>query len=221
MKKIKIAPSILSANFAILKEQIATIEKGGADWIHLDVMDGHFVPNITFGPVVVKSIRSCTKLPLDAHLMIESPDRYLENFREVGVDRLTVHVEACQHLHRTIQKIKELGMKAGVSVNPATNVSTITEILPYVDQILVMTVNPGFGGQKFIESTLKKIEKISSMIAQSGKNIEVEVDGGVDTKNASQLVEAGATVLVAGYSIFSQKNISKAVNLLRTAALRP
>jgi ribulose-phosphate 3-epimerase len=221
MKKIKIAPSVLSANFSNLRDQISAVEKGGADWIHLDIMDGHFVPNITFGPIVVQSIRSCTKLPLDAHLMIESPDRYLENFREVGVDRLTVHVEACTHLHRTIQKIKDLGMKAGVSLNPATHISSIVEIFPFVDQILVMTVNPGFGGQKFIESTLKKIEKISSMIEQSEREIELEVDGGVDTKNAHSLMEAGTTALVAGYSIFSQKNITQAVRLLRTAALRP
>jgi len=221
MKKIKIAPSVLSADFSNLRNQIIAVEKGGADWIHLDIMDGRFVPNITFGPVVVQAIRSCTKLPLDAHLMIETPDRYLEKFREAGVDRLTVHVEACTHLHRTIQKITELGMKAGVSLNPATHVSAIAEILPFVDQILVMTVNPGFGGQKFIESTLKKIEKISSMITQSKKEIELEVDGGIDAKNAHRLVDAGATVLVAGYSIFSQKNIQKAVKLLHTAAIRP
>jgi ribulose-phosphate 3-epimerase len=221
MKKIKIAPSVLSANFSNLQDQISAVEKGGADWIHLDIMDGHFVPNITFGPVVVRAIRKCTKLPLDAHLMIESPDRYLENFREAGVNRLTVHVEACTHLHRTIQKIKELGMNAGVSLNPATHASSIAEILPFVDQILVMTVNPGFGGQKFIESTLKKIEKISSMIGQLEGNIELEVDGGVDTKNAHHLVDAGVTVLVAGNSIFSQKNISQAVKHLRIAAIHP
>jgi len=220
MKKIRIAPSILSANFMNLQDQIAAVEKGGADWIHLDIMDGHFVPNITFGPIVVQAIRSCTKLPLDAHLMIESPDRYLENFRKAGVDRLTVHVEACTHLHRTIQKIKELGMKAGVSLNPATHASTIVEILPYVDQVLIMTVNPGFGGQKFIESTLNKIEKISSMIVQTNKAIELEVDGGVDEKNACLLINAGVTVLIAGYSIFSKTNIPQAVKNLRKSALR-
>ena len=215
---IKIAPSILSANFANLEQQIKLVEKGGADWIHLDIMDGHFVPNITFGPMVVKIIGNITNLPLDAHLMIQNPDKYLEDFQKAGTNRLTVHVEACIHLHRTIQGIKELGMKAGISLNPATPISTVKEILPIVDQVLVMTVNPGFGGQKFIQSTLKKVNDISQLIVNTKKKIELEVDGGVDESNAAALAKAGATVLVAGYSIFSKRNISQAVKNIRKAA---
>lgn len=217
---IKIAPSILSADFSSLKEQIHLVEKGGADWLHLDIMDGHFVPNITFGPMVVKAIRSVTKLPLDAHLMIENPDQYLENFKSSGVDRLTVHVETCPHLHRTIQRIKELGMKPGVTLNPSTPASSLKEIIPYIDLVLVMTVNPGFGGQKFIRSILKKIKEISGMINAFNSSIYLEVDGGVDEKNAAELVEAGATVLVAGYSIFSKNNIPQSIRNLRKAALQ-
>ena len=216
---IKIAPSILSADFKNLEQQIRQIEKGGADWIHLDVMDGHFVPNITFGPIVVKAIRAITKLPLDAHLMIENPDRYLDIFQKAGTNRLTVHVEACIHLHRTIQRIKELGMKAGVSLNPATHVSALKEILPTVNQVLVMTVNPGFGGQKFIQSTMKKVKDVSQMIIETEKDIELEVDGGIDETNVRNLVHSGVTVIVAGHSIFSKQNISKAVRDLRKAAL--
>lgn len=215
---IKIAPSILSANFANLEQQIKLVEKGGADWIHLDIMDGHFVPNITFGPMVVKTIGNITNLPLDAHLMIQNPDKYLEDFQKAGTNRLTVHVEACIHLHRTIQGIKELGMKAGISLNPATPISTVKEILPIVDQVLVMTVNPGFGGQEFIQSTLKKVNDISQLIVNTKKKIELEVDGGVDESNAAALAKAGATVLVAGYSIFSKRNISQAVKNIRKAA---
>lgn len=215
---IKIAPSILSANFANLEQQIKLVEKGGADWIHLDIMDGHFVPNITFGPMVVKIIGNITNLPLDAHLMIQNPDKYLEDFQKAGTNRLTVHVEACIHLHRTIQGIKELGMKAGISLNPATPISTVKKILPIVDQVLVMTVNPGFGGQEFIQSTLKKVNDISQLIVNTKKKIELEVDGGVDESNAAALAKAGATVLVAGYSIFSKRNISQAVKNIRKAA---
>ena len=216
---IKIAPSVLSAKFSNLEEQIRLVEKGGADWLHLDIMDGHFVPNITFGPMVVKAIRSITKLPLDAHLMIERPDRYLEAFRQAGVDRLTVHVETCPHLHRTVQRIKELGMKAGVTLNPSTPATSLEEIIPEVDLILVMTVNPGFGGQKFIRTMLKKIKEVSSMISHARRTIELEVDGGVDEQNASEVVAAGATVLVAGNSIFSKKSIPTAVRALRNAAI--
>ena len=215
---VKIAPSILSADFSNLNHQIKMVEKGGAHWIHLDVMDGHFVPNLTFGPIIAKAIHNITKLPIDAHLMVENPDRYLEDFKKAGVDRVTVHVEACIHLNRTIQHIKELKMKAGVSLNPSTNVSTIKEILPYVDQVLVMSVNPGFGGQKFIRSSLKKVSDISKMILDTKKNIEIEVDGGVDETNSAELVNAGATVLVAGHSIFSKQNITKAVRELYVSA---
>ena len=217
---IKIAPSILSADFSSLKEQIRLVEKGGADWLHLDIMDGHFVPNITFGPMVIKAIRSVTKLPLDAHLMIENPDRYLENFKSAGVDRLTVHVETCPHLHRTIQHIKKLGMKPGVTLNPSTPASSLKEIIPFVDLVLVMTVNPGFGGQKFIRSMIKKIKEISGIINTYNSSIYLEVDGGVDESNASELAAAGANVLVAGHSIFSKNNIPLSIYNLRKAALQ-
>jgi ribulose-phosphate 3-epimerase len=217
---VKIAPSILSADFRNLEQQVRLLEKGKADWLHLDVMDGHFVPNITFGPMVVKAIRSLTKLPLDTHLMIKQPERYIEAFADAGSTRMTVHVEACTHLHRTIERIKELGCKAGVTLNPATSASSLKEILPFVDLVLVMTVNPGYGGQKFIRTMLKKVKEISSMISAQKNRIELEVDGGVDEQNAAELVAAGATVLVAGNAIFSKKNISRAVGTLRAAALR-
>ncbi len=216
---VKIAPSVLSADFTNLKQQIKLVEKGGADWIHLDIMDGHFVPNITFGPMVAKAIRSLTKLPLDAHLMIEQPDRYLQQFSDAGVNRLTVHVETCPHLHRTIQRIRELGMKPGVTLNPSTSASSLKEILPYVDLVLVMTVNPGFGGQKFIRPMLTKIREIKAMLAKFNPKAYLEVDGGVDDANAAELVKAGANVLVAGNSIFSKKNIPTAVKGLRKAAV--
>lgn len=217
-RMIKIAPSILSANFAKLEEQIHLIEEGGADWVHLDIMDGHFVPNITFGPMIVKSIRSLTKLPLDAHLMIEHPDRYLEHFQQAGVDRITVHVEACVHLHRTIQKISSLGMKTGVTLNPSTPAATLKEILPFVDLVLVMTVNPGFGGQKFIASMISKVEEIAEMLSSINPKAYLQVDGGVDETNAAKLTAAGANVLVAGNAVFSKKNIPRAVRNLRKAA---
>jgi ribulose-phosphate 3-epimerase len=208
-----IAPSILSADFRNLESQIHQAEKGGADWIHLDVMDGHFVPNITFGPMVVKTTRSVTKLPLDTHLMIEKPERYFEVFKNAGSDILTVHVETCPHLHRTVQHIKQLGMKAGVALNPSTPSVMIKEIIKYADLILVMTVNPGFGGQKFIESMLTKIQEISEMIGK--RRIFLEVDGGIDVTTAPLVVQAGANVLVAGNSIFGGKNVSGAVKGLR------
>ncbi|HLX12400.1 MAG TPA: ribulose-phosphate 3-epimerase [Bacteroidota bacterium] len=216
---LKIAPSILSADFTKLGEQISLAEKGGADWIHIDVMDGKFVPNISMGQPIVKSVRKATKLPLDTHLMIVEPDRYLESFKDAGTDRLTVHVEACVHLHRTVEQIKKLGMKAGVALNPATPAEALEEILEYADLILVMTVNPGFGGQKFIKSMLPKITEISEMIEEAGSEALIEVDGGVDETNAQALAAAGANVFVAGNSIFSKKNIPSAVRELRKAVL--
>lgn len=218
---IKIAPSILSADFSNLEQQVRLVEKGGADWVHLDIMDGHFVPNITFGPMIVRVIRSLTELPLDTHLMIEKPERYLEEFREAGSDHVTVHVETCPHLHRTIQQIHRLGMKAGVTLNPATPASSLREILPDVDIVLIMTVNPGFGGQKFIRSMLQKVREISGMVKSTNPGILLEVDGGVDLNNASLLVRAGANVLVAGNSIFSRRNISQAIVNLRKATRDP
>lgn len=214
---IIIAPSILSADFTRLKEQIKSVEKGGADWLHLDVMDGHFVPNITFGPVVIKAISKMTKLPLDTHLMIKDPDSYLEDFKKAGCDRLTVQVETCTHLHKTIQKINELGLKAGVALNPATPANSLKEIISYVDLVLVMTVNPGFGGQKFIYSMLNKISEIADMISSYNPGIYLEVDGGVEEKNARELTKAGVNVLVAGNSIFTKRDITQAVRNLRKA----
>ncbi len=218
--KTLVAPSILSADFTNLGDQVRQAEKGGADWIHLDIMDGRFVPNITFGPMVVRAVRSVTKLPLDTHLMIEKPELYLSAFQEAGSNRLTVHVEACPHLHRTIQHIKELGMKAGVALNPSTPALALKEIITDVDLILVMTVNPGFGAQKFIKAMLRKIEEVSSMIASINHQVHLEVDGGVDEHTAPLLVGAGANVLVAGHSIFSKEKIPRAVEQLRRAAMR-
>jgi ribulose-phosphate 3-epimerase len=216
-----IAPSILSADFTQLGKQVREIGAGGADWVHLDVMDGHFVPNISFGPIVVKAVRPLTKLPLDVHLMISDPDRYLEAFASAGADRITVHVETCPHLHRTVQAIRALGVKPGVTLNPATPLRAVEEILPFVDLLLVMTVNPGFGGQKFIPGSLRKIEKAASMIRATERNIRLQVDGGVDPSNANDIVGAGADVLVAGNSIFAQKNVPAAVRRLRKAAGNP
>ena len=215
---VKIAPSILSAKFSNLEQHIRQVEKGRADWLHLDVMDGHFVPSISFGPIIVETVRSITKLPLDTHLMIEKPELFLKDFKEAGTDRLTVHVEACTHLHRTIEEISALGLKAGVALNPATPATALREIIPYVDLVLVMTVNPGFGGQQFIRTMVPKVREIAEMI--KGSKIELEVDGGVAEVNASKLVGAGATVLVAGHSIFAQKNPALAVQNLRKAAHR-
>lgn len=199
---IKLAPSLLSADFARLKEEIAKVEKGGADWLHIDVMDGHFVPNITIGPPVIKSIRKVSRLPFDVHLMIENADRYLEDFALAGADIITVHWEACYHIHRTITRIKELGKKAGVSINPATPPEILEYILPEVDLVLIMSVNPGFGGQSFIPASLEKIARLRGMKEAIGKEFEIEVDGGVNLENAGRLVKAGATVLVAGSSIY-------------------
>lgn len=212
---VKIAPSILSADFSKLGEEILAVEKGGADYIHIDVMDGHFVPNITIGPLIVEAIRPITKLPLDVHLMIENPDQYIEAFAKAGADYITVHVEACRHLHRTIQNIKSFGIKAGVVLNPATPVESIQHIIGEIDMVLLMSVNPGFGGQKFIPEVLPKIRKVKEMAEQKGVAMEIEIDGGVNPETAKLCMEAGANVLVAGSAIYNQEDYAEAISLIR------
>jgi ribulose-phosphate 3-epimerase len=199
---IKLAPSILAADIAHLADQVALAVSAGADRIHVDVMDGHFVPNITFGPVVVRWLRPLTPVPLEVHLMIAEPDRYLHAFAEAGADRLIVHEEGAIHLNRTVQAIHALGKSAGVAINPATPASVLEEILPDIDLVLVMTVNPGFGGQEFISGTLSKLRRVRKMIDELGLNCELEVDGGIEPHNAALVVDAGARVLVAGSAIF-------------------
>ncbi len=212
---VKIAPSILSADFSKLGEEIKDVERGGADYIHVDVMDGHFVPNITIGPLIVEAIRPITKLPLDVHLMIENPDQYIEVFANAGADYLTVHVEACKHLHRTIHYIKSFGVKAGVVLNPATPVQTIEHVIDDIDMVLLMTVNPGFGGQKFIEQVLPKIRQVKELVDKKGLSVEIEVDGGVNEETARKCVEAGANVLVAGSAIYNERDRKKAIEKIR------
>lgn len=214
---ITIAPSLLAADFSRLADQVAQAESGGGDWIHLDVMDGRFVPNITIGPLIVEAVRRSTKLPLDTHLMIVDPDKHLEAFRKAGSDHITVHQEACTHLHRTIAHIKSLGAKAGVSINPATPCSTLKEIINDVDIILIMSVNPGFGGQTFIPGSLGKLRETRDMIEKSGRDIRLEVDGGIDVATGPLVTEAGADVLVAGTSIFRAPSIKDAIAELRSA----
>ncbi len=212
---IKIAPSILSANFASLLEDIKKIESAGADWLHIDVMDGHFVPNITIGPLILESIKGKTNLPFDVHLMIENPDRYIADFVQAGADSITVHVETCPHIHRTIQTIRSFGVKAAIALNPATSLSTIEYMLEEVDMILLMSVNPGFGGQNFIASTLKKIRELRNQIQSRNLDIEIQVDGGIKLDNAREIVEAGASVLVAGSAIFHSKDVENTVRLFK------
>jgi ribulose-phosphate 3-epimerase len=212
---VKIAPSILSADFARLGEEIRDVEQGGADYIHVDVMDGHFVPNITIGPLIVEAIRPVTKLPLDVHLMIENPDQYIEAFAKAGADYITVHVEACRHLHRTLQHIKSFGVKAGVVINPATPVETIQHVIEDVDMVLLMSVNPGFGGQKFIPAVLSKIRQVKDLASSINPGLEIEIDGGVNGETAKQCIEAGATVLVAGSAVYNAKDRAQAIAALR------
>lgn len=212
---VKIAPSILSADFSKLGEEIKDVERGGADYIHVDVMDGHFVPNITIGPLIVDAIRPVTKLPLDVHLMIEDPDSYIEAFANAGADYITVHAEACRHLHRTVHFIKSFGVKAGVVLNPATPVNMIENVIEDIDMVLLMSVNPGFGGQKFIPSVLPKIAAVKKLADAKGLNIEIEVDGGVNEETAQLCIEAGANVLVAGSAIYNQKNRAAAIAALK------
>jgi len=214
---VRIAPSILSADFARLGEEVEAIAKAGADLIHIDVMDGHFVPNLTIGPVVVKALRPHTKLPFDVHLMISPVDPYIEAFAEAGADGITVHPEAGPHVHRTLQLIRSLGKKPGVVLNPGTPIDTLDNVLDLVDLVLIMTVNPGFGGQSFIESQLKKIEAAAKRIAATGRNIALEVDGGITAETAKRAIAAGANTLVAGTSVFKDGPAKYAANI---AALR-
>lgn len=214
---LKIAPSLLSADFSQLGEEVKKVEEGGADLLHFDVMDGCFVPNLTFGPLVIESLRDKTKLPFDVHLMIEKPDNHIERFIEAGSDIITVHAEACVHLQRTLKQIKQQGIKAGVALNPATSMHTIEYILDDLDMILIMTVNPGFGGQDFIATMLPKIRKAKSMIQKCGLKVDIEVDGGINVETAPLVLKAGANVLVAGTAIFHQPDVKKAIQSLRKA----
>jgi len=215
---IELAPSILSADFARLAEQIRAAEEGGAALLHLDVMDGHFVPNLTIGPPVVASVRKVTKLPLDCHLMIESPDQYIPVFADAGADWISVHQEAVPHLHRTVELIKDHDLLAGVVINPATPVETLTDILEFVDYVLVMSVNPGFGGQKFIRHSLVKLQKLATMRQQRGLSFRIEIDGGVALDTVGEIVRAGAEVLVAGNAVFGKGNPTQQAQLLIKAA---
>lgn len=219
--RIKLAPSILSADFGRVGEQVAEATRAGADYIHVDVMDGHFVPNITIGPLVVAAIRPHTSLPLDVHLMIESPEKYIQQFAQAGADIITVHVEVCHHLHRVVESIKELGIKAGVSLNPSTPLTEAEEVLPILDLVLLMSVNPGFGGQQFIESTIGKIERLRRRLDELGLPAELEVDGGITADIAPRVARAGARVLVAGAAIFNKKeSVSQAITRIRESLQR-
>lgn len=211
----KIAPSILSADFTKLGEEIKAVEEAGADYIHIDVMDGHFVPNITVGPMIVKAARKATDLPLDVHLMIESPEMYIDDFVKAGSDLITVHVETVTHLHRLLEVIRDAGVKVGAALNPATPLSSIEYVLRHLDMVVLMTVNPGFGGQSFIPEVLPKISELKKIIVQKGIEVDIEVDGGINVKNIGQAAQAGANVFVAGNAVFSSQNYAETISMLR------
>ena len=216
--KVKLAPSILSADFARLGQQVSEVTEAGADYIHLDVMDGRFVPNITFGPVVIEGLSSYTSLPLDAHLMIVEPERRIPDFIQAGVHHVTVHAEACTHLHRVIQQIKDGGCRAGVALNPATPIASIEEVLPFLDIVLILTVNPGFGGQTLIPHVLNKVSRLRAIIDERGYDVELEVDGGVNAQTAAAVVDAGAHTLIAGSAVFNrQESVADAMTKLRSS----
>lgn len=219
-RKIHLAPSILSADLLHLEEQVRLVTENGASFIHIDVMDGHFVPNLTFGHNMVKALKRFVKIPLDAHLMISNPDQYIEAYAKAGADIVTVHQETCPHLHRTIQSIHQHGMKAGVSLNPATPVETVKEVIANLDLLLIMTVNPGFGGQEFIRGGLEKIREARQLITAGGKDVLLQVDGGINTETAGEVAKNGANVLVAGSAIFGKKDIVQAMKAIEAAALR-
>ena len=216
-----IAPSILSADFAKLGEEVRAIDDAGADWIHLDVMDGHFVPNITIGPPVVKAVRRVASRPLDVHLMIEEPDRYIEAFVEAGAAMISVHVEAVPHLHRTLTLIRSLGAKAGAVLNPSSPAVLLEDVAAQLDYVLVMSVNPGFGGQAFIPHSLEKVRRVRDVLQRNGSSAPIEIDGGIDAGNIAQVVAAGATIIVAGHAIFGSGDAERAARDLRAAALAP
>jgi ribulose-phosphate 3-epimerase len=217
-RPIVIAPSILSADFGRLAEQVQAIDAGGADWVHVDVMDGHFVPNLTIGPMIVRAVRKVTKLPLDVHLMITNADDFLDEYADAGADIITVHAEACTHLHRTIQRIHGLGKKPGVALNPATSLDAVRYVIDDLAMVLVMSVNPGFGGQSFIPHSLDKVRRLRAMLTAAGSTAQIEIDGGIDASNVTQVVDAGATILVAGNAIFGTPDAEAATRALRAAA---
>ena len=215
---MKLAPSILSCDFGRLRDEVQAVEEAGADWIHVDVMDGHFVPNITIGPAITKAVRNATSLPVDVHLMIERPDRFLAAFADAGADTISVHQEVCPHLHRTVGAIRELNVGAGVAVNPATSLVTVQHVLTDIDLLLIMSVNPGFGGQTFIEASVSKVREARELLDRAGSAADIEVDGGVDAGNAAALNDAGATVLVAGSAVYGHADGSAAgVHAIRAA----